>query len=281
MHIINNVSDLRQTVSSWRQAGKSVALVPTMGNLHEGHLRLVETAKVRADRVVVSIFVNPTQFGPGEDFAAYPRTEAEDLAKLRDVQADAVFMPDVAEIYAPGAMTTVTVAGLSERYCGASRPGHFSGVATIVCKLFNMVQPDVALFGEKDFQQLAVIRRMVEDLNIPVMIVGVPTVREADGLAMSSRNGYLTAEQRNAAPALYRALCAARDALLAGENDMQPLQQRQLHFLQQAGMQPEYFSICRSDDLKEATAEDSDIVILAAAKIGRARLIDNIRVLKT
>lgn len=277
---LKTVSDLRQTVSSWRRSGETMALVPTMGNLHDGHLFLVETAKARADRVVVSIFVNPAQFGPNEDFAAYPRTEAEDLEKLNAAQADAVFMPEVAEVYASGSATMITVGGISEKHCGASRPGHFSGVATIVCKLFNMAQPDVALFGEKDFQQLAVIRRMVDDLNIPVAIVGVPTVREGDGLAMSSRNGYLTTEQRNVAPALYRALCAARDALLAGETDMQSLQQRQISFLQQAGMQPDYFSICRSSDLEEAMAGDTDIVILAAAKIGRARLIDNMRVLK-
>lgn len=277
MQRITTVTALRQTLKNWRQAAKTVALVPTMGNLHAGHLHLIETAKAHADYVVVSIFVNPTQFGAGEDFAAYPRTEAEDLDKLRDAQADAVFMPDVTEVYAPDAATAITVKGLSEMHCGAFRPGHFSGVATIVCKLFNMAQPDVALFGEKDFQQLAVIRRMVADLNIPVEIIGVPTVREADGLAMSSRNGYLTAEQRGIAPALYRSLCKTRDLLLAGETDWRSLEQRQMRMLQFVGMQPEYFVICRSDNLQAATAGASELVILAAARLGRARLIDNIR----
>jgi pantoate--beta-alanine ligase len=280
MQVVTTVTELRQNIQSWRQAGKTSAFVPTMGNLHDGHLRLVEAAKTHADRVVVSIFVNPTQFGDGEDFSSYPRTETEDLAKLRDVQADLVFLPEMAEIYLPGAATAVTVKGLSDMHCGAARPGHFSGVATVVCKLFNIVQPDAALFGEKDFQQLAVIRRMVADLNIPVEIIGVPTVREADGLAMSSRNGYLTAEQRGIAPALYRSLCKARDVLLGGVTDLRSLEQRQLRMLQFVGMQPEYFSICRSDNLQAATADDSELVILAAVRLGRARLIDNIRLLK-
>lgn len=280
MHIVTTGSALRQTIKPWQRADKTVALVPTMGNLHDGHLHLVETAKTRADHVVVSIFVNPTQFGENEDFSSYPRTEAEDLTKLRAAQADAVFMPSVAEIYAPGAATAITVKGLSDQHCGASRPGHFSAVATIVCKLFNIAQPDVALFGEKDFQQLAVIRRMATDLNIPVEIIGVPTVRETDGLAMSSRNSYLTAEQRGIAPALYRSLCRARDLLLGGETDLRSLELRQLRMLQFAGMQPEYFSICRSDNLQAATADDSELVILAAARLGRGRLIDNIRLIR-
>jgi pantoate--beta-alanine ligase len=281
MHIVTTVADLRRNAKSWRQAGQTVALAPTMGNLHDGHLRLVEAAKTQADRVVVSIFVNPSQFGEGEDFSGYPRTEAEDLAKLRDVQADLVFLPEVAEIYLPGATTAVNVKGLSDIHCGAARPGHFSGVATVVCKLFNIVQPDAALFGEKDFQQLAVVRRMALDLNIPVDIIGVPTVREADGLAMSSRNGYLTEEQRGIAPALYRSLCKARDVLLGGATDLRSLEQRQMRMLQFVGMQPEYFSICRSDNLQAATADDAELVILAAVRLGRARLIDNIRLERT
>ena len=187
MRIVNTVFELREQVKTWRSAGESVAFVPTMGNLHAGHLLLVNTTKKNADRVVVSIFVNPTQFGAGEDFETYPRTEQEDQEKLQAEGADLLFLPSIAEIYAPDAKTAVTVTGLSDLYCGASRPGHFSGVATVVCKLFNMVQPDIALFGLKDFQQLTVIKTMVRDLNIPVKIVGVDTVRELSGLAMSSR----------------------------------------------------------------------------------------------
>ncbi|MGR8933209.1 MAG: pantoate--beta-alanine ligase [Gammaproteobacteria bacterium] len=280
MDIVTTVAALRQAVQPWRQNGKTLAFVATMGNLHDGHLHLVETAKNHADHVAVSIFVNPTQFGEGEDFSDYPRTEAEDLAKLREICADLVFVPKVAELYASNAVTSITVKGLSEMHCGASRPGHFSGVATVVCKLFNIVQPDVALFGEKDYQQLVVIRRMAEDLNIPVDIVGVATVREADGLAMSSRNAYLSPEQRSIAPALYRSLCKARDLLLSGETDLRSLEKRQMRMLQFAGMQPEYFSICRSDNLMAATANDTvEWVILAAARLGRARLIDNVRVI--
>jgi pantoate--beta-alanine ligase len=279
MHVVTTIDDLRQLIKSWRQAGESVALVPTMGNLHAGHLHLVNSAKARADRMVSSIFVNPTQFGENEDYSGYPRTEAEDLAQLREINADAVFMPSVVEMYAPGAATAVSIAGLSDLHCGATRLGHFSGVATVVCKLLNIVQPDWVFFGEKDFQQLAVIRRMAADLNIPVAIVGVPTVREADGLAMSSRNGYLTEEQRGIAPVLYRCLCKARDVLLNGETDLRSLEKRQMRMLQFSGLDPEYFTICRSVDLQPAEAGDADLVILAAARLGRARLIDNIRVI--
>ncbi|HEY8218487.1 MAG TPA: pantoate--beta-alanine ligase, partial [Methylobacter sp.] len=189
MRIVNTVSELRDVINAWRSTGQSIALVPTMGNLHAGHLALVSKAKEKADRVVVSIFVNPTQFGVGEDFETYPRTEQEDQDKLNAVGSDLLFLPAVSEVYASDAKTVVSVAGLSEWYCGASRPGHFDGVATVVCKLFNMAQPDTALFGLKDFQQLTVIRTMVRDLNFPIEIVGVETIREASGLAMSSRNG--------------------------------------------------------------------------------------------
>ena len=194
MRIVNTILELRAAINAWRLAGQSVALVPTTGNLHAGHLQLVSIAKKKADRVVVSIFVNPTQFGAGEDFETYPRTEREDQEKLAAEHADLLFLPTVADIYSADAKTTITVTGLSDLYCGASRPGHFSGVATVVCKLFNSVQPDIAVFGLKDFQQLTVIKTMVRDLNIPVEIVGVDTIREPGGLAMSSRNGYLTDE---------------------------------------------------------------------------------------
>ncbi|HEY8097088.1 MAG TPA: pantoate--beta-alanine ligase [Methylobacter sp.] len=275
MQIVNTVSELRGAVRTWRSAGQSVALVPTMGNLHAGHLALVNEARKKADRVVVSIFVNPTQFGVGEDFETYPRTEREDQQKLNAIGADLLFQPAVSEVYTPDAKTSVSVAGLSEWYCGASRPGHFDGVATVVCKLFNMVQPDIALFGLKDFQQLTVIRTMVKDLNIPVEIVGVETVREANGLAMSSRNGYLTVEEKTVAVKLYQALCAARDAVLAGQSH-QETEREALQFLQEFGFTPDYFSVCRASDLKKAGADDKELVLLAAARLGKTRLIDNI-----
>ena len=276
MRVVNTVSEVREAIKKWRLEGKSVAFVPTMGNLHAGHLQLVSIAKKKADRVVVSIFVNPIQFGVGEDFETYPRTEREDHEKLAAENADLLFQPSVADIYTPDAKTIVTVTGLSDLYCGASRPGHFSGVATVVCKLFNIVQPNIALFGLKDFQQLTVIKTMVRDLNIPVEITGVDTVREPSGLAMSSRNGYLTDDEKKVAPKLYRSLCVARDAILAGNQTYTDIEQQALQFLQQAGFQTDYFSVCRSSDLKKAAAEDVDLVLLAAAKLGKTRLIDNI-----
>jgi pantoate--beta-alanine ligase len=276
MRIVSTVYELREAVKTWRSAAASIAFVPTMGNLHAGHLQLVNTAKKKADRVVVSIFVNPTQFGAGEDFETYPRTEQEDQRKLQSEGADLLFLPSVAEIYTPDARTAVTVTGLSDLYCGASRPGHFSGVTTVVCKLFNMVQPDIALFGLKDFQQLTVIKTMVRHLNIPVEIAGVETVRELSGLAMSSRNGYLTDAEKQVAPKLYHSLCTARDAILTGNLAYADLEQQALQFLQQAGFQPDYFSVCRSSDLKKADTNDVNLVILVAAKLGKTRLIDNI-----
>ncbi|TAK63587.1 pantoate--beta-alanine ligase [Methylobacter sp.] len=276
MHIVKTVSELRDAVRAWRSSGQSVALVPTMGNLHAGHLALVNEAKKRADRVVVSIFVNPTQFGVGEDFETYPRTEHEDQQKLNATGADLLFQPAVSDVYTPDAKTLVSVTGLSEWYCGASRPGHFDGVATIVCKLFNMVQPDVALFGLKDFQQLTVIRTMVRDLNIPVEIVGVATVREESGLAMSSRNGYLTSEEKTIAAKLYQSLCAAREAVLEGGQSYQEIERKALQFLQESGFQPDYFVVCRASDLKKADENDKELVLLVAAKLGKTRLIDNV-----
>lgn len=207
MEIITSITALRQTLRQWRQANEAIALVPTMGNLHAGHLALVAAAKQQAKRVVVSIFVNPTQFGEGEDFANYPRTELADAEKLLAAGVDVIFQPSITEIYPEKSLTTVHVAEISAQHCGAARVGHFDGVATVVCKLFNMVQPDKAFFGEKDFQQLAVIRTMVKNLNIAVEVVSVAIVREPDGLAMSSRNGYLSALERKQAPLLYQTLC--------------------------------------------------------------------------
>ncbi len=276
MQIINSVNELREFIKAWRVSGETIAFVPTMGNLHAGHLQLVTQAKAVADRVVVSIFVNPTQFGIGEDFESYPRTEKEDQEKLVSADVDVLFLPSVDDIYTSDARTTVTVTDVSDWYCGAYRPGHFVGVATVVCKLFNIVQPQIALFGLKDFQQLTIIRIMVRDLNIPVEIMGVDTVREANGLAMSSRNTYLTAYEMQVASELYRVLCVTRDAILSGVSRYAELEEYALLALQQLGFKPDYLSVCRSIDLKKATLEDHDLVLLVAARLGKTRLIDNI-----
>ena len=277
MRTVHTVDDVRRQVSAWRQAGERVALAPTMGNLHQGHIALVERARTLAGRTVASIFVNPMQFGANEDFASYPRTLAEDSRKLEQAGLDLLFAPSAAEVYPHGmdGMTRVEVPGLSHILCGAFRPELFGGVATVVTKLFNMVQPDIAVFGEKDWQQLAVIRRMAADLNQPVEIVGVPTVREHDGLAMSSRNSYLTASERVTAPALYQTLCAAAERLRAGERNYQAIENDALAALGQAGFRPDYFQVRRADDLLAPAAGDAWLVILTAAWLGRARLIDN------
>ncbi|NVZ09582.1 pantoate--beta-alanine ligase [Allochromatium humboldtianum] len=274
---VERVAELRAQVRAWRAAGERIAFVPTMGNLHAGHLSLVREGRARADRVVASIFVNPLQFGPGEDLDAYPRTLEADRRQLGETGCDLLFTPSVREIYPRGqdTHTRVEVPGISDILCGASRPGHFVGVATVVCKLLNMVQPDVALFGEKDFQQLLVIRRLVEDLALPVEVVGVPTARESDGLAMSSRNGYLTPEERVLAPALYRVLNATAKAVRAGE-PIERAEQAGLEVLAAAGLCPDYLTVRRTEDLAPAGPEDRALVILAAAYLGRARLIDNV-----
>lgn len=277
MQTVSRIENLTALVKDWKQSGLTIGFVPTMGNLHAGHLKLVATAKEKADKVVVSIFVNPTQFGVGEDFDSYPRTETQDAKLLAAQNVDVLFLPDVAEIYHRKAQTLILVKELSQLYCGMSRPGHFDGVATVVCKLFNIVQPDKAFFGEKDFQQLAIIRTMVRDLNMPVEIHSVATVREADGLAMSSRNGYLTAEQRAIAAKLYQTLCVARDEVLAEKGDFSLIEQQQTRALNNAGFSVDYFSICNADDLSPAKAMDNSLVILAAARLGKTRLIDNIQ----
>jgi len=279
MELIQDLTILRRRVRAWRQAGDQIALVPTMGNLHRGHLRLVQEARAYAQRTVVSIFVNPLQFGPQEDFAAYPRTLERDRELLEIEGTDLLFAPSVSTVYprTPEEQTRVEVPGLSDILCGARRPGHFVGVATVVCKLFNMVQPDLAAFGEKDFQQLLVIRRMTEDLCLPVGILGVPTVREADGLALSSRNSYLLPEERAQAPAVRRALGHAADRLRAGLGFAET-EQRAVQELQEAGLRPDYVSVRRAADLAPPEPTDSDLVVLAAAWLGKARLIDNLRV---
>lgn len=282
MERTDQLPTLRARLDAWRHQGETIACVPTMGNLHAGHLTLVAEARRRARRVVVSIFVNPLQFGPREDLAAYPRTLAQDEALLAGAGCDLLFTPTPETMYPRGqaAQTRVLVPGISDILCGASRPGHFAGVATVVCKLLNMIQPHLALFGEKDYQQLLVIRRLVEDLAMPVEIVGVPTVREPDGLAMSSRNGYLSAEERGRAPALYRTLLWAADALRAGRT-IPDVELEACRALEEAGLRPDYLSVRRREDLAEAGEADQDLVILAAAFLGRARLIDNVALRRT
>lgn len=280
MQTVHTIAELRAQVATWKRAGDRVAFVPTMGNLHRGHLHLVERARELAPRVVASIFVNPTQFGPNEDFAGYPRTLDDDSHHLAGVGLDLLFAPTVAEMYPRPLekITQVAVPELSGILCGASRPIHFQGVATVVSKLFNMVQPDVALFGEKDWQQLIVIRRLVADLDFPIEIVGVPTVRESDGLAMSSRNGYLSVEERAIAPILYATLTASAERLRAGERDYVRLTNDAKTQLAAAGFRPDYFEIRRAYDLQVPADGDTDLRILAAAWLGRARLIDNLAV---
>lgn len=279
MITVNAVDDLRAQIDIWRRGG-NVAFVPTMGNLHAGHISLVKEAHKIADRVVASIFVNPLQFGAGEDFENYPRTFERDSEMLIDEGTDLLFAPPVEVMYPkPQAdQTRVEVPGLSELLCGACRPGHFVGVATVVCKLFNMVQPDIAVFGNKDYQQLMVIRRMVEDLAMPVAIVGVETMREADGLAMSSRNGYLGAQERALAPMLYRTLSDLAARLGDGEDDFHRLEQEAAAALDGAGFRTDYVAIRRASDLLDPAAGETELVILAAAYLGKARLIDNIEV---
>lgn len=271
--------ELRSQVLSWRLGGERIAFVPTMGNLHAGHGSLVSLARTLAQRVIVSIFVNPLQFGPNEDFAAYPRTPDEDRTLLEALKVDALFAPDVEDIYPRGQASTarVNVPGLEDILCGAFRPGHFMGVATVVTKLLNLVQPDVAVFGEKDFQQLMIIRRAVTDLCMPIRIEGAPTTRESDGLAMSSRNRYLTPEQRQAAPAIYGALDKARRAIEAGDRNFAALQAAGVEALQRAGFRPDYFEVRDASTLDVPADVARDLVILTAARIGRARLIDNVR----
>ncbi len=275
----NTINDIRQQLHAWRMAGERIIFVPTMGNLHQGHLRLVEHARQHGERVVVSIFVNPMQFNDKDDFAAYPNTLQQDSAKLKAEGVDALFLPAVEMIYPDGHQqnSEVIVPGLSDILCGAYRPGHFVGVATVVAKLFNIVQADVAVFGEKDFQQLMVIRRMVNELCFPVEIIGVPTERESDGLAMSSRNGYLSAEERQQAPLLYQALEQAKSQLEDGGESIAEIEAQAQQVLQAAGFRPEYCSVRSAQDLAPAEANTQDLVIVAAAWLGKARLIDNIR----
>jgi pantoate--beta-alanine ligase len=266
-------------VAAWKRVHERVAFVPTMGNLHAGHIALVRHASTLAQRVVVSIFINPLQFGPNEDFERYPRTLEQDLERLRPEAADVLFLPETALLYPRPLeqMTRVAVPGLTDILCGAARPGHFTGVATVVCKLFNLVQPDVAVFGDKDWQQLAVIRRMTQDLNLPVAITGHATVREPDGLAMSSRNGYLSPEERARAPCLYRTLQRTAGLLQAGRRDYTVLEADATVALDAAGLKADVVNIRRAEDLGNPEP-GARLIILGAAWLGKTRLIDNLLV---
>ncbi|EAT0822492.1 pantoate--beta-alanine ligase [Salmonella enterica] len=277
MLIIETLPLLRQHIRRLRQEGKRVALVPTMGNLHDGHMKLVDEAKARADMVIVSIFVNPMQFDRPDDLVRYPRTLQEDCEKLNKRKVDYVFAPAVEEIYPQGleGQTYVDVPGLSTMLEGASRPGHFRGVSTIVSKLFNLIQPDIACFGEKDFQQLALIRKMVADMSYDIEIVGVPIIRAKDGLALSSRNAYLTAEQRKIAPGIYNVMNSIAEKLIAGNRELQEIIAIAEQELNEKGFRADDIQIRDADTLQELTETSKRAVILAAAWLGQARLIDN------
>lgn len=280
MKVVRGREELRAELREWRLAGDHVALVPTMGNLHDGHLSLMQLAREHAERVVVSIFVNPTQFEPGSDYEDYPRTLATDERKLKLSGADLAFVPDVATMYPFGTeqATVVSVPVLSEDLCGAFRPGHFDGVSSVVSRLFALVNPDVAVFGQKDYQQQVIIRRMVDDLGLPIGIVVAPTVRESDGLAKSSRNQYLTEAERRVAPALYRTLEHVASELQAGKRNYGELESQAITELEAAGFVPDYVAIRRAENLQAPDRDTDSLVVLAAARLGKARLIDNVPV---
>ena len=278
MQVVHSKQELAEQLAEWRQQGDHVALVPTMGSLHAGHLSLVTLAREHAERVVVSIFVNPTQFGPGEDFEKYPRTLERDKRRLKNSGADLIFAPDVETMYPFGIenATMVSVPHLTANFCGASRPGHFDGVTTVVARLFAMVQPDAAIFGQKDYQQQLVIRYMAEDMSLPINIITGETVREDDGLAMSSRNSYLSEEERAVAPKLYETLQFVGKELQNGRRNFEELEDVARQRLGDAGFDVDYFAIRRALNLEVPDRDCDDLVVLTAAKLGGARLIDNI-----
>lgn len=279
MRVTCDIASTRAAVADARRAGRRIGFVPTMGYLHAGHLSLVEAARRDETFVVVSIFVNPTQFGPGEDYLRYPRDQSGDLAKCEQVGVDLAFVPSVEGMYDSDAATTVRVARLTDTLCGACRPGHFDGVATVVAKLFNIVQPDLAYFGQKDAQQLAVIRRMTRDLNLPIQIVGCPTVRELDGLAMSSRNALLSPDERRRATCLYRALCAGRDRIRGGERDPQGVATDMRRIVEQASpARIDYISVVSPEDMHPVSRIEGPVLVALAVRIGTTRLIDNLLV---
>lgn len=280
--VVETAQQVRELVSAWRSVQQTVALVPTMGNLHRGHMSLARLARDIADRVVMSIYVNPTQFGEGEDFGAYPRTPGEDLRRIEAAgTVDALFVPSHDEIYPFGLEQAVRIAmpAISRELCGAHRPGHFDGVVTVVARLLNIVQPDAIVLGEKDYQQLVIIERMVEDLHIPVRVVAGSIERDQDGLALSSRNRYLSSTERNLAPQLHEALENASQALLRGEDDYDRIARRAAAILEDVGFKVDYIEIRDAGDLSRPNGrhEPHDLVVLGAAWLGRARLIDNVR----
>ncbi|MDG2174926.1 MAG: pantoate--beta-alanine ligase [Gammaproteobacteria bacterium] len=280
MQLFETRDDLQSHLAQIRRDGKKIGLVPTMGNLHQGHLALVDAAKQECDFVLSSIFVNPLQFGPNEDFENYPKSPDSDYEKLEQQGCDGVFEPAVSEMY-PGdldSQTLVTVLGLSERHCGVSRPMHFGGVCTIVSKLFNLTMPDLAFFGEKDFQQLQIIKKMVRDLCIPIKVIGIPTERMDNGLALSSRNFYLDNNQLEIASSLYKCLQNAAEKIETGNNNFFELEDEAALVLEDAGLRPEYFHICHAGTLEPASPSDQQLVILSAVWLGRTRLIDNIQI---
>lgn len=278
METFTDAASLRNEIHRQRAAGKHIGLVPTMGNLHAGHLHLVETALTQSDFVVTTIFVNPLQFGPGEDLDAYPRTLQEDESALQHTGCHALFAPPVKEIYGSDLdqQTIVHVPGVSENYCGASRPGHFDGVATIVCKLFNLIAPDSAFFGLKDYQQFLVIRKMVADLALPITVVGVDIVRADSGLALSSRNSYLSPEEQQTAANLYQILLHTARSIKAGKTDFVALEAEARDRLAALGMRPDYFKVAEAESLRAASPQDTRLAVLAAIYIGATRLIDNL-----
>jgi pantoate--beta-alanine ligase len=284
MRQVKTADELRDALGKFRQDSHSIGLVPTMGNLHAGHLALVRYAKDASDAVVVSIFVNPMQFDRADDLQAYPRTLEEDIRQLEALEVDLLFVPEAVDIYPDDLVTTtrIEVPEISERLEGLSRQGHFTGVATVVAKLFNLVQPDFTVFGEKDYQQLAVIRKMVKDLDFPIEVLSIPTVREASGLAMSSRNNYLSQQQRAQAAGLSQVLNQLADLILSGEDNYRELESNGAEILLKSGFKPDYLEICHSETLLPANEHDDALIVLAAAWLGPARLIDNLEVrLKT
>lgn len=281
METIFDLKGLRGAVSGWKNEGNSIALVPTMGNLHRGHLSLIEGAKVQADRTAVSIFVNPIQFGHGEDYELYPSTLEQDLDILRDANVDLVFAPNLGELYPAGieADTRISVPDISDILCGEFRPGHFSGVATVVMKLFINVQPDYAFFGEKDYQQTLVIKRMVSDLLLPVEVLTLPIIREENGLAMSSRNSYLNESEKQLSSEIYKAIEKAATMVRTGADSLDDIEKNSAYLLEELGFKVEYFSIRRRQDLKLVNDSiDKSLIILVAAWIGDTRLIDNLQI---
>lgn len=278
MKTVRDIKTLRGITQGWRQDGDSIALVPTMGSLHPGHLSLVRLAHEYAERVIVSVFVNPTQFGPKEDYKNYPRSLDNDRRRLSRADVDLLFAPGIEEIYPFGeeAMTRVSVPDLSKLLCGNSRPGHFDGVTSVVSRLFNIIQPDVAVFGQKDYQQLVIIRRMVADLHLPIKILAGQTQRQSDGLALSSRNRYLSEAERTIAPQLHGALCACRDQIMSGNRDFAALEAEARAQLEASGFEVDYFVVRKAGDLSSPDADSRHLVVLAAARLGQARLIDNI-----